>query len=409
MTRITMDPTRKNRLIKFIVIIAVLALVALACQSPISLQEPAPIEVQTTEVAVQVEAPQEVNSGEPTVQIEVQEESAPVSEPSSVVITSDTYLASGEALSAVYENAVRGVVSLRVLSDLGDGQGSGFVLDQEGHIVTNYHVVEGATAIEVGFWNGLKVRGEVIGTDLDSDLAVVQVDVPDEQLHPLELGDSDQLRVGEVVVAIGSPFGLGSSMTVGVLSAKGRVLTSLNESDQGGFFSAGDLLQTDAAINPGNSGGPLLNMVGQVIGLNRAIRTENFTNDGSPLNSGIGFAISVKILHHVIPSLIENGSYEYPLLGVSSLPEITVFDQEQLNLPQTTGALVVTVPAGGPADQADVQVGDLITHIDGIELLNFGELLSYLLTEKQPGDDVALTIWRAGETLEITVTLGSRD
>ncbi len=331
-------------------------------------------------------------------------DTAPTAEPS----PGGGFLGTGDALSVVYEGAVQGVVGIRVISDLGAGQGSGFVVDDQGHIVTNFHVVDGATDIEVAFWDGFKTRGTVIGTDLDSDIAIIQVDVPAEKLHPLALGDSDLLRVGEVVVAIGNPFGLGSSMTVGIVSAKGRVLSSLNDSGNGQFFSAGDLIQTDAAINPGNSGGPLLNLQGEVIGINRAIRTESFSEDGSPVNSGIGFSISVNILKRVLPSLIETGSYQYPLLGLSSLPEITIFDQEELGLPQTTGAYVTTVSPGGPAGSAGVAVGDLITHIDGREVIAFSDLLSYMLTHKAPGEEVTLTILRGDETLEIVVTLGAR-
>ncbi len=401
----------RNKLSWLLLPIAALALASFACLTSLPSLAPSAADVQVTEVTVQAEGPPSVDTDETVAQVQPEDSVTVDEEPAnqSDGPTSDTpFLASGDALSAIYDNAVQGVVSLRVLASQGDGQGSGFVIDREGHIVTNFHVIEGATDIEVGFWNGLKVRGEVIGTDLDSDLAVLKVDAPAEQLRPLELGDSEQLRVGEVVLAIGSPFGLGSSMTVGILSAKGRVLSSLNESGQGGFFSAGDLLQTDAAINPGNSGGPLLNLSGQVIGVNRTIRTESFTNEGSPLNSGIGFAISINIVKRVVPGLIEFGEYEYPLLGISSLPEITVFDQEQFDLPQTTGAFVITVPEGGPADEAGVLVGDLITHIDGRELLNFGDLLSYLLTQKAPGEDVVLSILRNGETLDVIVTLGSR-
>jgi 2-alkenal reductase len=325
-----------------------------------------------------------------------------------IPVAAPGFLALGDALPPLYDRAVQGVVGVRVISDAGGGQGSGFVVDMDGHIVTNFHVIEGAQTIEIAFFNGFKTLAEIIGTDLDSDLAVLKVDVPAEQLHPLPLGDSDNLRVGEVVVAIGNPFGLGSSMTVGIVSAKGRVLSSLNISEEGRLFSAGDLIQTDAAINPGNSGGPLLNMAGEVIGINRAIRTESFTTEGSPVNSGIGFSISVNILKRVLPHLIETGSYQYPLLGITSLPEITIFDQQTYNLPQTTGAYITGVTAGGPAGQAGVEVGDLITHIDGRFIIAFSDLLSYLLTAKEPGDTVALTILRGGETLEIVVTLGTR-
>ncbi|NUM47856.1 MAG: PDZ domain-containing protein, partial [Anaerolineales bacterium] len=167
-------------------------------------------------------------------------------------------------------------------------------------------------------------------------------------------------------------------------------------------------IQTDAAINPGNSGGPLLNLNGEVIGVNRAIQTEAFSTEGEPVNSGIGFAISVNIVKRVAPFLISQGYYEYPLLGVSSPPEISLFDQEQLGLSQSTGALVTLVVEGGPADQGGVQVGDLITFIDAREVLVFGDLISYLMTSKGPGDQVVLTVLRNGELVELTVTLGSR-
>ena len=323
-------------------------------------------------------------------------------------VVGDAYLAYGNSLAELYDEAVKGVVGIRIASATGGGQGSGFVVDSEGHIVTNYHVVEGATVIEVGFWNGFKTTAEAVGTDLDSDLAVLKVDVPAEQLFPLALGDSDKIRVGEVVVAIGNPFGLGSTMTAGIVSAKGRVLSSLNITEDGRPFSAGDLIQTDAAINPGNSGGPLLNIEGEVIGINRAIQTESFSEAGSPLSSGIGFSVSVNILKRVVQSLIETGSYDYPLLGISSSSEITIFDQQRNNLPQATGALVGGLTEGGPADTAGVEIGDLITHIDGREIIVFGDLLTYLLTQKSPGETVDLTIYRQGETVVITVTLGKR-
>ena len=372
-------------------VIVVLFVAALACAAPVVFS-PAP-----------ASADPQSDPGSLTEQVlPVLESTAPAG--------GDTFLTNGDALTALYERVHRGVVVIRILSggSILGGQGSGFVIDNEGHIVTNFHVIEGASAIEVAFWNGFKTRATVIGTDLDSDLAVISVDVPPEQLHPLTLGDSDLIQVGQVAVAIGSPFGLGSTMTVGIVSAKGRVLTSLNITEDGRPFSAGDLIQTDAAINPGNSGGPLLNILGEVIGVNRAITTESFTDQGSPVNSGIGFAISVNILKRVAPSLIETGSYDYPFLGVSSLSEITIFDQEQLNLPQSTGALVTMLTEGGPAATAGLQERDLITHIDGREIIVFGDLLSYLLKEKSPGDEVVLTLIRGTETLEITVTLGAR-
>lgn len=206
-------------------------------------------------------------------------------------------------LVQLYESVSPGVVSIQVYSDLGSGLGSGFVIDQEGHIVTNYHVVEVAREVEVHFPSGLKVYGEVIGVDLDSDLAVIKVDVDPDDLHPLPLGDSDQLRVGQTVVAIGNPFGLSGTMTVGIVSARGRTLESIRQTEGGAFFTAGDLIQTDASINPGNSGGPLLNLNGEVIGINRALRTSGNGIFSTSSNTGIGFAVSSNIVKRVVPTL----------------------------------------------------------------------------------------------------------
>ncbi len=377
--------------------ILVLFLSALACGIPV-VSAPEAVSVSTT-------IPTELAEGSPA------GDTAPVENVSTeeaIPIAQESFLSYGDTLAVLYDSAVRGVVGIRIDSASGLGTGSGFVIDTEGHIVTNFHVIDGARAIEVGFWNGFKTFGEVIGTDLDSDLAVLKVDVPDDMLFPLPLGDSENIRVGEVVVAIGNPFGLGSTMTAGIISAKGRVLSSLNITEDGRLFSAGDLIQTDTAINPGNSGGPLLNTNGEVVGINRAIQTTSTTVNGSPVNSGIGFSISVNILKRVAQSLIEEGEYKYPLLGIGSTSELTLFDQQELNLPQSTGAYVESVSPGGPADDAGVEVGDLITHIDGREILVFGDLLSYLLTQKAPGETVELTIIRGNETLVIPVVLGSR-
>jgi 2-alkenal reductase len=313
-----------------------------------------------------------------------------------------------EALTALYERINPGVVSIRVLTESGGGQGSGFVIDTQGHIVTNYHVVENATQVEVDFPSGVKVYGQVLGTDLDSDLAVIKVDVPAESLQPLPLGNSDQVKVGQTVVAIGNPFGLSGTMTVGIISGKSRTLDSLRESPDGSFFTSGDVIQTDAAINPGNSGGPLLNLNGEVIGVNRAIRTGNFTLEGEPTNSGVGFAVSVNIVKRVAPSLIAGKQYDYPYLGVSGLNEITLSVADDLNLPQTSGVYVTEIVQGGPADDAGVQDGDLITKVDGVAVANFSDMIGYLFVNKSPGDQVVLTILRNDRETEVTVTLGSR-
>lgn len=326
-----------------------------------------------------------------------------------------------EILVKLYEEVNPGVVAIRVLTANGESLGSGFVFDRDGHIVTNYHVVEGTADFEIDFSSGFKARGEVIGTDLDSDLAVLEVDAPPEELHPLKLGDSSQLKVGQAVVAIGNPFGLNGTMTTGIVSGLGRTLESFREAPGGANFTAGDIIQTDAAINPGNSGGPLLNYAGEVIGVNRAIRTLNFTPGEEPINSGIGFAIAINIVKRVVPSLIEKGEYNYPYLGISSYSDLGLFEQEALNLPQTTGAYVNTVTPGGPADKAGLiggsratefpgllAGGDLIIAIDHRPIKNFSELLSYLINYKIPGDTVILTVLRDGKEIDIELTLEER-
>jgi len=324
-------------------------------------------------------------------------------------------------LVGVYNRVNPGVVAIQTLSEMGGSQGSGFVYDMQGHIITNYHVVEGATDLEVDFPSGVKVRGEVIGTDLDSDIAVIKVQVDPNALQPVTLGDSDDVHIGQMVIAIGNPFGLSSSMTLGIVSAKGRTLDSMRQTTQGQNFSAGDIIQTDAAINPGNSGGPLINLKGEVIGVNRAIRTTNMTAVGEPTNSGIGFAISINIVKRVVPGIIENGKYDYPYLGISALEELSLLQQEALGMRDATGAYVVEVVSGGPGDKAGLKAGtkttpfvglfsggDLIVGVDGRPVRVFGELLSYLMTSKSPGDTITLTIMRANEKKDIEVTLGER-
>jgi S1-C subfamily serine protease len=322
-------------------------------------------------------------------------------------------------LTSLYEQINPGVVSIQVVTDTGGGQGSGFVYDKEGHIITNYHVVENVTDLEVDFPSGLKVRGTVIGTDLDSDIAVVKVDAPADALFPLTLGSGEALKVGQTVIAIGNPFGLSGTMTVGIVSAKGRTLESLREAPTGGFFTAGAAIQTDAAINPGNSGGPLLNLKGEVVGINRAIISTSST--GESTNVGVGFAVNVDIVKRVVPELISNGKYDYPYLGITSQEELTLMESELLGVPQTTGAYVLEVRPGGPADQAGLRAGDkptsvtglnaggdLIVAVDGREVRVFGDLLTYLMTNKSPGDLITLTVLRGNERKEVTITLGKR-
>ncbi|MEJ5240021.1 MAG: trypsin-like peptidase domain-containing protein [Anaerolineales bacterium] len=341
---------------------------------------------------------------------------APSNNPPAV---NNSTVAQEDVLVALYERVSPGVVAVRSLD--ASSLGSGFVVDREGHVVTNYHVVQDEQRVEVDFTSGYKAYGTVIATDLDSDLAVIKVDAPAEELHPLPLGDSDQLKVGQTVVAIGNPFGLSGTMTVGIISALGRTLESERAAPGGAFFSAGDIIQTDAAINPGNSGGPLFNLRGEVIGVNRAIRTTNFTTTGEPLNSGIGFAISINIVRRVLPSLIQFGRYDYPYLGISALPELNLAAIEALGLKNFTGAYITQVAPGSPADKAGLRGGsqptsiqgleaggDLIVAIDGHEVKRFDDLLRYLLNNKSPGETVVLTVLRGDQKVDITVTLGKR-
>ena len=326
-----------------------------------------------------------------------------------------------DVLVEIYEKSNPGVVAIQVLTDSGNGLGSGFVIDKDGHIITNFHVIEGVTELEVDFPSGFKTRGEVIGTDTDSDLAVIVVEAPPEELFPLPLGDSSKLKVGQTVVAIGSPFRFNGTMTTGIISSLGRTLDSIREAPGGNFFTAGDIIQTDAAINPGNSGGPLLNVKGEVIGVNRAIRTFNFTSQDDPLNSGIGFAIAINTVKRVVPSLISEGKYDYPYLGISSLSDISLLQQEALQLPRSSGAYVTDVTPDSPADKAGLHGatnhtdfpnlfsgGDLIIAIDGITIQTFSDLLSYLIQEKSPGDTITLTVMRQDQELELDLTLGKR-
>jgi 2-alkenal reductase len=344
--------------------------------------------------------------------------------------------ASGQAivpqttLARLFEQTNPGVVNIITFPASGGttgslplGQGSGFVIDTDGYIVTNQHVVADASEIEVDFSSGLKAWAELIGVDPDSDLAVLKVDVAADRLTPLPLGDSSLVQVGDNVVAIGNPFGLNSTMTVGIVSALGRTLDSERVAPTGGAFTAGDIIQTDAAINPGNSGGPLINLQGEVIGINRAIRTESTTATGSPTNSGIGFAVPVNIVRRVVPALIEQGEYQYPFLGVSSLSEDSwnLKTIEALELPpDANGAYVTCVTPNGPADQGGLvgaagcdelglePGGDLITAIDGQTVRAFSDLLSYLINNTRPGDTVTLTVLRQGENIDVDVTLEAR-
>ena len=336
-----------------------------------------------------------------------------------LVISADT---EDTLLINIYRRVSPAVAYIKTLVDEDDalaqlGAGSGFVIDRAGRIVTNNHVVNGAAAIQVTFSDGSIADAEVLGQDPYSDLAVLQVDALPNGVTPLELGDSSTLQVGQRVIAIGNPFGLEGTMTTGIVSGMGRML-STQLSEAGDAFSVPEVIQTDAAINPGNSGGPLLDSQGKVVGVNTAIRS------ATGVNSGIGFAIPVDIVKRIVPHLIEEGTYHYPYLGVSSATRFTLAELAgPLNLPTTRGVLVSGVAEGEAADRAglregdeivevygaEVQAGgDIIVAIDEYELQDFADLVAYLVRETEVGQTVVLTIIRDGKEMEVPVTLGER-
>ena len=296
--------------------------------------------------------------------------------------------------------------------------GSGFFWDTNGNIVTNNHVVDGATKIEVTTSDGTTVPGTIVGQDPYSDLAVIKVSLPASEIHPVTLSDSTQVKVGEIAVAIGNPYGFEGSMSVGNISGLGRELPS-SQVDQasGATYSIPDVIQTDASINPGNSGGVLVNIAGQVMGVTSAIES----NSGS--SSGVGFAIPAEIVSKVVPALISSGSYAHPYLGISGT-DLTPDIAQAMNLSaDTRGALIEQVSPGGPAANANLQGsnntvtingvqgtvgGDVITAIDGQTINNMSDIIAYLAIHTQVGQTVTLTILRDGKTQNVPVTLGSR-
>jgi len=307
--------------------------------------------------------------------------------------------------------------------------GSGFVYDKQGYILTNNHVVAGAAnekeEFEVTFLDGSSYKAVVIGTDPYADLAVIKIaNVSADKLIPLKIGNSSSVTVGQQVVAIGNPFGLSGSMTEGIVSGLGRILPTpstepspLNPSNElASTFSIPNVIQTDAAINPGNSGGPLLNMNGEVIGINTAI----FSNTGS--YSGVGFVIPSYMIEKIVPSLISKGIYNHPYLGIMGV-DVNSEIAEIMNLNETKGFLVISVPLDGPADKAGIRGGDVITDMNGLKMKLGGDvivgidnttvrkiddLLSYLESKKSVGEIVNLDLLREGKAEKIQVLLDTR-
>ena len=290
------------------------------------------------------------------------------------------------------------------------GTGSGFVYSDEGYIVTNNHVVADGRSYEIAFANGQRREAELVGQDVDSDLAVLKVDELPEGIRPLSLANSDDLQVGQLTIAIGNPFGEQGSMSLGIVSALGRSLASQRIFAGGSSYSLPQVIQTDAPINPGNSGGPLLNLRGEVIGINAAISTE------TGINSGVGYAIPVNAVHRIVPSLITKGSYTYPYMGASFDDEISLNEQIVFDLAVTSGAYVLGVLPDGPADQAGLiaahpttgRGGDLIVALDGRSISNFADLNAYLTFHTEPGQTIEVTVLRNDAQLTLPLTLGER-
>jgi 2-alkenal reductase len=316
-----------------------------------------------------------------------------------------------QLLADLYTVVNPSVVNINMTMARGEGAGSGFVYDMQGHIITNNHVVEGADNIYVTFSDGKMVPATVVGTDANSDLAVIKVDVAAAELHPVTLGESATLRVGQMGIVIGNPFGLEGTMTAGIISALGRVLPASSSR-----YAMVDLIQTDAPINPGNSGGPLLDSAGRVIGVNTMI----FSDSGT--SSGVGMAVPVDTVKQVVPQLLEKGTYAHPWLGLSGM-SVTPVLSEALSLPVQQGVLIESVVNGGPAEKAglrggaqqqtvngaDIAVGgDIIVAIGGTEVQSFDDVVGYLARNTQAGQKLEITVLRDGQRQTFTVTVGER-
>jgi len=314
----------------------------------------------------------------------------------------------------IYPRINPSVVHILVYARPGDaeplGSGSGFVYDADGRIVTNNHVVEGGSRYEVVFYDNQRRRAEVVGRDVDSDLAVIAVDELPPGIQPLPLGNSDELLVGQMVIAIGNPFGEQGSMSLGIISGLGRSLESQRTlEDSFGRYTLPEVIQTDAPINPGNSGGPLLDLTGRVVGVNSAIRST------TGFNSGVGFSIPVNAVHRIVPALIADGEYAYSYMGVQ-IQSLNLNLVERYRLSQVNGAYVTAVTEGSPADEAglipgsstNLTGGDLIIAVDGQPINDTEELIAYLVFKTEVGQVIDLTVLRDEEQVIVPLTLGER-
>jgi len=309
----------------------------------------------------------------------------------------------------IYEKTVESVVFIYSRTTRGEGSGSGFVWDEDGHVVTNYHVIQNAGTITVRFFNGREYRADIVAQDPAADLAVIKLIGLDHELTPISIGTSSELRPGDTAIALGNPFGQDFTMTTGIVSAIARTISS-------GFssYSIPSVIQTDAAINPGNSGGPLLDLNGAVIGVNTQIVSE------TAQSSGVGFAVPVDLVKRVVPSLIEIGEYVYPLMGISG-NEVELTLRENVGLPANlVGAYVTSVSPNGPADLAGIRGdsgtqfsglnfdGDVIVSINSVRMESMDDLIGYLALNTSPGEEIMVGVFRDGVEIALPMTLGAR-
>ena len=406
--------------------------VALACTQP----TPAPsTTVELTPPAVNTVSPPPDMATVPPPQA-VESEAAPATEQPAQSGTPETEVqmssaavvaAQDEVMSNIYERTVPSVVGLRVIKSITIGgtapgmpqgdflsraAGSGFVWDDEGHVVTNKHVIDGADRIIVVMSDGVQTAAELVGDDPDSDLAVIKI--IDDTVRPpaIALGDSDSIKPGQLAVAIGDPFSRGFSMTSGIISAVGRTINPTESN-----FSVPRVVQHDAATNPGNSGGPLLNRNGEVVGINTQIISE------TGAFSGVGLAIPVNLAKLVAPALISEGRYEYPFIGIRGV-SLSADIARAMDLPaETRGALVLAVGTGTAAEEAGLRAsdqltvingaelpigGDVITAMNGTPMMGMDDVVAYTVEHTQPGDTVQFTIMRDGQEMQMEVTMGAR-
>ena len=394
----------RSLIVRLLSLLALLILLVTGCAPPVPSEIVVTRESASTQTTVNQSKTKQTKSAPQAEVSPINYETTPAA---AAMAVGEDALTLEETLVNLYQKANPAVVYIVLPSG---SSGSGFVYDEAGHIVTNRHVVAGGDAYEVVFATGERQYATLVGADADSDLAVLQIEDLPNGVTPLPLAEASSLQVGQFAVAIGNPFGEQGSMSLGIISGLGRSLRSQRATTTGSTYSLPQVIQTDAPINPGNSGGPLLNLAGEVIGVNAAIVSATGTN------SGVGFSIPVAVVHRVAPSLIESGEVAYSYMGASFDGEISLEEQSLYDIPQTQGTYVISVVPGSPADEAGLlgantqtgQGGDLVIAIDGQPINDFSDLNTYLVLETEPGQTVELTVLRDDEQMTLPLTLGAR-